>query len=120
MKKNKSLETMLVLILALLLLYWFKKNNYLLIAAIALAFIGAFIPYFARKIDWLWMKLATIMGTVMSKILLTIVFIFFLLPLSLLSKLFRKNNGIIFNKQADSYFTNRDFTYTKESIKNVW
>ncbi len=114
------METTLVLVLALGIFYWLKRSDYLLLAAGALAFSGLFIPGLSAKIHWSWMKLAHYLGLITGKLLLTLVYVLFLLPLSFLSRLFKSRNGILLEKKTDSYFVNRDFTYTKDSIETVW
>jgi hypothetical protein len=120
MKREKVLETILVLMVALGVFYWIFKESYLLIAAGVLGVIGIFIPYLAEKIHWAWMKLAHALGYVMNKVLLTLVYCIFLLPLSLLQKAFGKKTGIRLKPGSTSYFTERNFTYTKDSMENVW
>jgi hypothetical protein len=120
MNREKHLETILVLVFALGIFYWIKHSPSFLIAAGILAFIGIFIPFLAEKIHWGWMKLAVMMGFVMSKVLLTLVFVVFVLPLSFLSRSFRKNKTVRLKRGSRSYFTDRNFTYTKDSLENVW
>lgn len=120
MNREKHLETILVLVSALLVFFWLSHKPYLLLGAIILAIIGIFIPFLADKIHWAWMKLAHIMGYVMSKVLLTLVYVVVLLPLSFLSRAFGNKNGIRLKPGAQSYFKDRNFTYTKESLENVW
>lgn len=125
MNRQKHLETILVLVLALGIIYWFSHDKnpqlgrYLLLAALVLGLIGVFIPWLADKIHWAWMKLAHLMGWVMSKVILTIVFFVFLLPMALIVRAMGK--GSVRVKQGgSSYYKNRDFVYTKESLENVW
>lgn len=120
MNRIKVLETILVLVLACGVIYWwFGKNPYLLLAAAIIGVIGLFIPFVAEKIHWAWMKLAEGMGYVMSKVILTIVFVVFLVPISAVSRLFRKKTVAI-KADGKSYFKERNFTYNKESLENVW
>src|SRR5688572_5671366 len=120
MSRIKVLETILVLVLACGVIYWwFGKNHWFLLAAGIIGVIGLFIPFVAEKIHWAWMKLAEGMGYVMSKVILTIVFVVFLVPISLVSKLFRKRSVAI-KQEGNSYFKERNFTYNKESLENVW
>ena len=119
MERNKTYQTILVLILALGVWYWFSKNQYLLIAAGVLAVIGLLIPALADMIHWAWMKLAEGLGYVMSRVVLTIIFFVILVPLSFISRLFRKNTMQL-KKGGDSYYKQRNFTYTKESMENLW
>lgn len=120
MNREKHLETILVLVLALGVFFWLTDKTYLLLAAGILAFIGIFIPFLADKIHWAWMKLAHLMGYVMSKVLLTLIYVVVLLPLSFLSRTFGNKNGIRLKPGAQSYFKDRNFTYTKENLENVW
>jgi hypothetical protein len=122
MSRVKVLETILVLVLALGVVYWwFGRNQYVLLAAGIIGIIGLFIPALAEKIHWAWMKLAEGMGYVMSKVILTVVFVVFLVPIAFIARIFRKGNASVqLRKEGESYFKERNFTYTKESLENVW
>lgn len=118
--RAKVLETILVLVLACGVFFWLSKNNYLLLAAAIFGAIGLFIPALAKGIHWAWMKLAQGMGYVMSKVILSIVFFVFMLPIAALSRLFTKNKNVQMKAGAATYFKERNFTYDKESLENVW
>lgn len=125
MNRQKHLETILVLVLALVVFYWLKHvkspetAKYILLAAVIVGLIGVFIPSLADKIHWAWMKLAHAMGWVMSKVILTLVFFVFLLPMALAKKFFGKPT-VQMKPGATSYYKERNFVYTKESLENVW
>jgi len=125
MNRQKHLETILVLVLALGVLYWLSHvkrpglANYLLLAALILGVIGVFIPWLADKIHLAWMKLAHVMGWVMSKVILTIVFFIFLLPMALIVKAMGKGS-IKMKSGGSSYYKERNFLYDKESLEHVW
>ena len=119
MNRNKVLETILVLVIALGVLYWVTKNGYFLAAAAATGFIGLFIPPLAAAIHRAWMKLAMAMGFVMSRVVLTVLFFLFLVPLAFISRLFRKRSMRL-KPGGDSYFKTRNFEYNRESFENVW
>jgi hypothetical protein len=119
MNRSKPLETILVLVLALLVCYFIFDGRIWIKIAVALGAIGVFIPFLAEKIHWLWMKLAHVLGYVMSRVLLTLIFFLFLVPLAFFSKLAGKNS-VQLKRKTSSYFTDRNFTYTKESLENVW
>ena len=119
MNRLKHLETILVLVLALLVCYFIFHGNIWIKIAIALGAVGLFIPFLAEKIHWLWMKLAHVLGYVMSRVLLTLIFFLFLVPLAFLSKRAGKNT-VQLKRKSSSYFSDRNFTYTKESLENVW
>ncbi len=126
MERKKVLETILVLVLALIVVYWFIHDSspqtarWMLVASFVLGFIGLFIPALAGLIHNGWMKLAEAMGFVMSKVLLTLIFAIFVIPLAFMSRVFGKRNVIKLKKGSPSYFVERNYTYTKESMENVW
>lgn len=119
MTNKKSTETILVLVIACLILYWIAGKKYLLTTALVLGLIGIFIPYVAEKIHWGWMKLGSGLGYITGRLLLIAVFFLLLYPLSLISKLFRKN-VVKLEPGSDSYFKDREYLYTSESMENTW
>lgn len=114
-----------MLVMALGIAFWMVHvkrpvlGSYFLLTAFLLGIIGVFIPYLAGKIDWLWMKLAHVMGAVMSKVILSIVFCVIVLPMALLVRAFGKT-GIKSKEGGDSYYTQRNEEYNKQSMENVW
>jgi hypothetical protein len=116
----KALETILVLVLALLVWYYLgQQHRYVLIAAIVLAGIGVFIPALAEKIHVLWMKLGEGLGFVTSKIILTLIFFVFLVPLAWIAARFRKP-VMKMKPNEGSFFKDRNFTYTAKSMEDMW
>jgi len=110
---------MLVFVLVLIILFLNYHNVKLLYAALALGAIGILIPSLSRKIHDAWMKFAELLGQVMNKVILGIVFYVFLFPVALMSRLFRKNPFKV-KKETSSYFSERNFTYTKKSLEQLW
>jgi hypothetical protein len=125
MNRQKHLETILVLVLALGIFYWFSHEKrpelgkYLLLSALILGLIGVFIPFLADKIHWAWMKLAHVMGWVMSKVILTLVFFVFLVPIALLMRALGKGS-VKLKAGGNSYYKERNFLYDKDSLEHVW
>lgn len=113
----KHLETVLVIVLGLLVFYWIFDTKYLLWAAFGIGFVGVFIPYLAGKIHWAWMKLAHMLGYVMSKVMLTLVYTLVVVPMGIFS---RKKITMRLKQGNSSYFTERNYTYKKEDLENVW
>ena len=118
MERTKHLETILVLVVALVVVFMFNGHRYWIWGAITLGAIGLFIPYLAGKIHWAWMKLAHVMGYVMSKVMLTLVYVLVVVPMGIFS---RKKITLQLKSTADkSYFRERNYTYKKEDLENVW
>ena len=117
--KEKSLETFLVLTGALVVVFWITNKKIFLLLALILVLIGIFSPYLTGKISWLWLKLAEGMGYVMSKVLLSVVFFIFLLPLSFMQKVFKKDTLSLKRKNI-SYYSERNHLYTGKDLENMW
>jgi hydrogenase/urease accessory protein HupE len=118
-QRHKELETILVLVLALGLFYWFNKKSYLLIVAFIIGLSGLFIPIAAKAIHWLWMKLSEGLGFVMTKIVLTLVFVIIVIPLGWASKKMGKSS-VNLKPGGNSYFRERNHTCSKEDLENTW
>jgi large-conductance mechanosensitive channel len=117
--KDKHLGTMLVFTLVLIILFLSYRNLKFIYTALVVGAIALFIPALSRKIHDVWMKFAELLGKVMNKVILGAVFFIFLVPVALLSRLFRKN-PLKVNKEKSTYFSERNFTYTKESLEQLW
>ena len=67
-----------------------------------------------------WGKLIAGIGFVNSRILLSLIFFVVLLPVSLLSRVFRKDSLLQLKKNDKSYFTERNHTYVGKDMENTW
>jgi hypothetical protein len=119
MKRQKVLETILVLVLFQVALFWYSREIFLLYLAFLFGLVGLTMPFLANKIHFVWMKFSHAIGYIMSRLLLTVIFFLLLFPISLLSKVFAKRKKSM-ERGMRSYFVERNFTYTAESLKNVW
>jgi hypothetical protein len=117
--KDKHMGTILVFVIVLLILFLIYRNINLLYAALVLGAIAIFVPALSRKIHDVWMKFAELLGRVMNKVILGIVFYLFLVPIAFLSRFFRKN-PLKMKRESGSYFSERNFTYTKKSLEQLW
>ena len=117
--KDKHYGTILIFVMVLIIFFLGNKNLKLLYIALALGAIAILIPALSRKIHDLWMKFAELLGLVMNKVILSLVFFIFLVPVALLSRLFRKN-PLRNKREKASYFSDRNFTYTKKSLEQLW
>ncbi|MCW5906959.1 MAG: hypothetical protein KIS94_03805 [Chitinophagales bacterium] len=124
LNREKELEVILTICVGLLVVYFFTKQqyNWLIVVAIVLGLAGAFSKTLTAKIAWLWIKIGEAMGFVMSKVILSLIFFGFLLPVALLSRLFSggKDSLQLKRKATGSYYTERNHTYQAKDLENVW
>jgi hypothetical protein len=117
--KEEIRKAQLVIVTGLLLLYFLFKKAFLLNISLILGLIFLFIPLIGNWIVSLWSKLAEVLGWINSRILLSIVYFIFLVPVSIFFKLFNKN-PLSLKKTPSSLYTERNYTYTSKDLENIW
>lgn len=117
--KAKALETLLVLVGALIVVYWAAPKKIYLLIALIFILIGVASPYLSGKISWAWLKFAELIGSVMSKVILSIVYFVLLVPIALIYRLTQKN-PLLLKRQKQSYYIERNKQYSPKDIENIW
>jgi hypothetical protein len=121
MEREKHLETILSIVFGIAIIYWFTEYQPLIMVVILLSAIGLFNQFLSGSIHWFWTKLSHVMGYVMSKVILSIVFFIFLFPISLLAKLFSKKDSLQLKKgSGSSYYSERNHPYSADDLENPW
>lgn len=120
MNPEKVSQTMLALVTGAIFLFFLLKFKWLLIVGFLFGIVGLFMPGLSRTISIYWFKLAEIIGSIVSKIFLSLIYIIFLLPIALLSRLFRPDLLQLNPKKDGSYYISRNFHFTSESLKKPW
>ena len=115
-EKFKTITTIVVGFLALFLLF---HSRVFLYVAVIIGIGSLFFPFFGNWTVFLWTKLATMLGWINSRILLSVIFFILLFPIALLYRLFNKNHLDLKNKK-DSLYLDRSHNYKKEDLENVW
>jgi len=116
--KVKS-QAQLTIVTGLLVLYFIFGGTAWLYAALVIGLVSIFVPFIGDKIVWLWFKLATVLGWINGRILLSIVFFLFLTPLAFLFRLMG-NDPLKLSKDQESMFLERNHTYEKKDLENIW
>ncbi len=113
-------KTILVIVTGLVVLALIFKRHWLIQSAMIIGLVSTFIPAAAKGIEWSWLKLAQGLGWINTRILLSLVYFVFLLPIAWLSRLFTKDPLVLRNRKTASLFINRDHQYTKKDLENIW
>jgi len=119
MKREKSLEAILVITTGFLIIYLFKPVSIFLYVAVSVGFIGVFIKPIATLLAKIWFKIGDLLGFFVSKVVLAIVFYLLVFPISVLYRLFNGDTLNLKNSKS-SLWTNREHTYSKSDLKNSW
>ena len=117
-QNNSTYGSVLAIMFGLLIFYYIYKLNILLIIAFSLCALSLLSYKISLLIHKIWIYLAMVLSRIISPIFLSIFFYFFLFPISLLSKIFRKNiivkkdNLSSMYKTVNTNFSNTDFEET--------
>lgn len=115
----KVTSVVVVAILLVGVIFNFQWIIYSGITLLGLALLSSTVnEYFA----WLWMAFARAIGTINSKILLTIIFYGILTPIALFSRIIRGTpiKTIGENREDETYFETRNKTFNPQDFEDPW
>ena len=118
--KKEATDTGMAMALISLLLGYFTKNIIYYKLTIPILVINMAFPMFYYPFAMVWLGLTNLLGIVVSRILISIVYILFLLPVGVIRRAMGKDslNLTGFKKGKDSVMINRDIEFTANDIKN--
>ncbi len=118
MEKKEVQTTLSVLALFSLFLYLFFSVRYTVETAALLLVLSLFENPIAKGIAYLWLSFSRFIGFINSKIILTLLFYLFIVPISLLFRLFNSDKKRFFFTRSDAtYFVDSSDTFTKSHFE---
>ena len=122
MDNLKHKESILVIATGFIILFLIFKLPWMLWIAAGVSILGLMSSTLAKWIHTGWMKLAIALGWINSKILLSIVFFVFLMPVAFLQRLVSGDKLQLKRKKEaeEGYYIERNHTYEKKDLENVW
>jgi hypothetical protein len=122
MTKDQSRDTGMAMVLLLLLFYLKTRRDGLMYAAVILHVVNMTVPRIFAPIAVLWLGLSHVMGTVMSKILLSILFFGLVTPIGVLRRLFGKDSLQLraFKASEKSAMTVRNHLFVGQDIEKPY
>ena len=91
-------------------LFWKEKESFqiLLTFGATLCILGIAIPFILKPIYWVWMLFATILGWIMTRVILSLLFYIIVTPIGLIPRLFGKQFlELRWDKSKESYWNFR-------------
>jgi uncharacterized membrane protein len=116
-KKEHTDSGLALLLLTLIVGQWFN-HQIILRLAVAEVLILLIVPVLIFPFTFLWLNISDLLGKVMSKVILTIVFFIFVWPVALFRKAMGKDalNLRKFKRNQNSVFLDRNHVYTKTDL----
>ena len=103
----------LLLIIIAGFLFWRGKDAFeiILVSGSILFVLGLVIPIVLKPVYWIWMILAVILGWIMTRVILSLLFYVVITPIGMFSRLFgSKFLDLKWDKSKDSYWNARTTT----------
>lgn len=120
--KDQSRDTGMAVVLLFMLLAISPKRHGLLFVAMALHVLNMTVPTLYRPVAVLWLGLSDLMGAVMSRVLLSLVFFLVVTPIGILRRLSGKDALKLraFKSSKDSVMLERNHTFTGKDLESPY
>jgi len=116
-KKEHTDSGLALLLLTLIVSQWLNQLLFIRLA-IAEVLVLLIAPVLIFPFTFLWLNISDLLGKVMSKVILAIVFFVFVWPVSMIRKIMGKDSLRLkeFKKDTNSVFINRNHSYTRTDL----
>ena len=101
----------IILVMIAGFLFWKEKESFQIFLTVGavLCIFGVVIPVILKPIYWIWMIFATILGWIMTRLILSILFYVILTPIGLILRFFGKQFlELRWDKARNTYWNYRD------------
>jgi hypothetical protein len=125
LSKAKQYEALLVITTALAVIYLYGQlrhgdpRDIFLYLACGVGLSGILIRPLGKLIALGWFKLADLLSRMMSKVILSLVYVLILVPVASLQRIW-KTDKLKTRKGQTSMWVRRDHLYTPGDLKNIW
>ena len=120
--KKQASDTGMAAVLILLLIGLFTHNNLYYKIAIPVLIINMTYPMFYYLIAIIWLGFSQLLGTIVSKIILTIVYIIMVIPVGIFRRLLGKDSLQLseFKKGKGTVMKSRNYNFVSKDIENPY
>jgi hypothetical protein len=120
--KDQSRDTGMAMVLLCLLLAASPKRHGYLIVAIALHVVNMIFPQIFRPVAVVWLGFSTLLGEIVPKVLLSIVFFLVVTPIGILRRLIGKDalNLRVFKASQDSVMLERNHIFIGRDLERPY
>ncbi|MEN7548109.1 hypothetical protein AAG747_09315 [Rapidithrix thailandica] len=120
--KEQCKDTGMAMVLLALIAVLFFKQSYGLQVALVLLLVDMILPKIFYPVAIVWFSLSNILGAVMSRVLLTLIYLAVVLPMGLLRKLMQKDSLQLkgWKQGSQSVFVNRDHSFSAADLEKPY
>ena len=116
--REQAKDTGMAMVLICILVWYFGHFEKSLVLALVLLILNMVVPQIYKPLTKLWLGFSNVLGAVMSRILLTILFFTLVTPIGIFRRIIGKDSLQIkkWKKDRASVFQVIDYTYKPENI----
>ena len=120
--KKQATDTGMAIVLILLLMGFFTQNNFPIKISIPVLVINMTFPKFYCPFAVVWLGFSYILGTIVSKIILTVIYIVFIIPIGILRRLSGKDSLKLFKfkKSNNSVMIERNYVFSAKDVEKPY
>ena len=117
--KKQSSDTGMAMVLIFLLIGFFTGNSMFFKIAIPILVINMIVPMFYYPFAFIWLGFSNLLGTIMSKIILTVVYLIMVIPVGIFRRLLGKDSLQLskFKKSNESVMKIRNHVFLSADIE---
>lgn len=117
--KDQAKDSGMAIMLILMIIGLYTKNDLFYKIAFPVLLLNMIYPMFFYPFAIFWFGFANMLGTIMSKILLSVVFFVIVMPIALLRRLLGKDTLLLkeFKKSNESVMKTRNQTYVAADLE---
>ena len=120
--KDQSRDTGMAMVLVLLIAFGTRKREAYLIGAMVLHVLNMIVPQMYRPVAIFWLGLSDLLGSVVSKILLSVVFFAVVTPIGIVRRLLGKDSLKLraFKAGKESVMVERNHTFISQDMERPY
>jgi len=120
--KNETRATLTVLTISmsLLVLHFITKSDWPVIASLIIGMAGAISTEVAVKIEYVWKALTKLLGLIIQRLVLILIFFLILFPVAVAARIFAKRDPLQLSNNSSSTFTDINKTFEKSGFEKPW
>ena len=115
-------DTVLALLLILLIAFYFTRSMFLIHALAVILVAGMIAPQLFSPAARVWFGFSHLLGTVVSRVFLGVIFFALVTPVGLVRRLMGRDPMALckWKKSSESVFVKRDHSYVPEDLKHPY
>ncbi len=120
MQTQNPYKVILTIIIVFVFIYLLKGGNVFLYTSFIIGALGLISENIATFMVKAWMKLAHILSFVFPPILLGLIYLLFLTPVALLSRLWRKESSLALKNISSTQFKEVNKIFDPKTFEKMW